>query len=176
VRAALYTFGIFIQPSEHPDNDGFHARNDPLLLAVEQAAGFVARSGYPDEPGPEPWGLHVWPRFYEERGDGWSPATLSLWQDLESIMAFAYFGLHAEALAHGREWFRQPEWPPYVVWWVDDGHVPEWREAVERHEYLHDHGPSAHAFNFKQPFNALGNGTTVDRGRVKATADRNGGS
>ena len=31
-------------------------------------------------------------------GDGWTPATLSLWRDLESAMAFSYAGLHAEAV------------------------------------------------------------------------------
>jgi hypothetical protein len=130
VRAALYTFVIFIKPSEHPDNDGFHARNDPLLLAVEQAAGFIARSGYPDEPGPDPWGELVWPQFYTEHGDGWPPATLSLWEDLESMLAFAYFGLHAEVLSHGREWFQKPKWPPYAVWWVDDGYSPHLSEHL----------------------------------------------
>ena len=153
-RAALYTFGIFLQPSEHVDNDGFHARNDPILMAVERAAGFIARSGYADEPGPDCWGTQVYPRFYNERGDGWSPSTLSLWTDLASIKAFTYRGLHAEALAHGRQWFRKPEWPPYVIWWVDGAHVPDWSEAVARHEHLHDHGPTPTAFNLKSPFDA----------------------
>jgi len=33
---ALYTFGQFILPSEHPDNRGFHDRNDANLAAVEK--------------------------------------------------------------------------------------------------------------------------------------------
>ncbi|MEX3010112.1 DUF3291 domain-containing protein [Hoeflea sp. TYP-13] len=169
-RVALFTFGIFIEPSEHPNNDGFHERNDPILDAVEDAPGFVARSGYDDEPGPEPWGNQVYPRFYEERGDGWSPATLSLWTDLESPMAFSYFGLHAEALSRGRLWFEKPRWPPYALWWVDGGHTPSWTEAVERHEHLHDHGVSAFAFTFKQPFDARGHVCLVDRERLKAIA------
>ena len=158
-HVALYTFGTFIEPADHPANHGFYERNDPILNAVERASGFVARSGYVDEPGPVPWGEEVYPRFYEERGDGWSPATLSLWRNLESPMAFAYFDLHAEALAHAREWFRRPQWPPYVLWWEESGRHPAWREAVERHQHLHDHGPTAHAFTFKRPFDA--SGTTV---------------
>lgn len=169
-RVALFTFGIFIQPSDHPSNAGFHERNDPVLLAAEGANGFIARSGYPDEPGPDCWGQQVYPRFYQERGDAWSPATLSLWRDLESPMAFSYFGLHAEALAHGRAWFQKPEWPPYVAWWVDGDHVPDWTEAVERHEHLHDHGSTDFAFNFKQPFDASGRKTKIDLQKVKAAA------
>ncbi|MGI9462714.1 MAG: DUF3291 domain-containing protein, partial [Aestuariivirgaceae bacterium] len=167
---ALYTFGIFIEPAEHPSNDGFHRRNDPILDLVDKAPGFIARSGYEDEPGSRPWGRQVWPRFYEERGDGWSPATLSLWTDLESPMAFAYYGLHAEALSHGRQWFRKPEWPPYVLWWVDGQHKPDWTQAVERHEHLHDHGPSAYAFTFKQPFDTAGKAMVLDKVKVRAIA------
>ncbi len=164
---ALYTFGVFIEPSEHPSNDGFHQRNDPILDDVANASGFIARSGYEGDPGPESWGVQVQPRFYQERGDGWSPATLSLWRDLESMMAFSYFGLHAEALSKGREWFEKPKWPPYVTWWVEQNHVPQWSEAVERHEYLHAQGPTPKAFNFKQPFDATGAAISIQREKIK---------
>jgi len=162
-----------VERANHPSNDGFHARNDGVLAAIDRAAGLIARSGYMGDPGPRPWGQEVYPRFYVERGDGWSPATLSLWQDLESPMAAAYAGVHAEALAHGREWFQKPQWPPYVCWWVDRLHRPNWAEAVQRHEQLHDDGPSPQAFNFKQPFDAEGRETTIDRDRVKALARQN---
>src|SRR5688572_79781 len=115
-RIALYTFGVFRRPADDPANRGFHDRNDVNFEAVEASAGFIARSGYEDEPGPASWGEHVYPRFYVERGDGHSPSTLSLWTDLESPMAFSYAGIHAEALKHGRDWFVRPEWPPYVLW------------------------------------------------------------
>ena len=80
---ALYTFGMFIERADHPNNTGFHERNDPILLHIEGRPGFIARSGYEDDPGPESWGLQVYPRYNEDRGDGWAPSTLSLWTDLE---------------------------------------------------------------------------------------------
>lgn len=173
-RVALYTFGMFAEPAAHSSNDGFHERNDPIFRHIERTAGFIARSGYADEPGSESWGRQVYPRFYDERGDGWSPSTLSLWTDLESPIAFSYSGLHAEALSHGREWFQKPNWPPYVLWWVAGDHTPFWSDAVERLEHLHDHGPTASAFNFKQPFDARSQSTAIDRGRVKVLATANG--
>lgn len=166
-RVALYTFGVFRLPSDDRANRGFHARNDLNFEAVEASEGFVARSGYADEPGPASWGAEVYPRFYEERGDGYSPATLSLWVDLESPMAFSYAGIHADALRHGRDWFVKPEWPPYAVWWVDGDHVPDWTEAVERHDHLHRHGPTAHAFDFKNTFDAGGSPLRIDHARMK---------
>lgn len=176
-RVALYTFGIFRRPSADPVNDGFHARNDNNLAAVERAAGFIARSGYDGDPGPASWGAHAYPRCYTGT-DPHSPSTLSLWTDLESPMAFTYHGIHAEALAHGREWFlkpnlppQKPAWPPYVLWWVTAHHVPDWREAVRRLEYLHDNGPSPEAFDWHDPFDPSGIPAKIDHAAVReATA------
>lgn len=51
--------------------------------------------------------------------------------------------------------------------------MPEWGQAVERFEHLHDFGPSPHAFTFKQPYSPDGAMTSIDRDRVKAIAARN---
>lgn len=172
-RVALYTFGIFRAPATDPSNQGFHDRNDVNFLAAESSEGFIARSGYADEPGPESWGKQVYPRFYEEKGDGWSPSSLSLWRDLISPMAFSYSGIHSEALKHGRSWFLKPEWPPYVLWWEEETHTPTWAEAIQRHEYLHDHGPTAWAFDFKQPYDVTGQRTVLNREDLKQYVESN---
>lgn len=164
---ALYTFGQFLKPSDDPANDGFHALNDPVLRMVDQAPGLIARSGYASDPVPEPWGEEVYPEFYVERGDGWSPATLSLWQDIESLFAFTYFGLHSTALKRGREWFQHPHWPPLVMWWHGDTENPTWSEGVHRHKHLHVHGPTSFAFTFKQPFDVDGGAMKLDTAKIK---------
>lgn len=180
-RIALYTFRIFAKPSADPANDGFHARNDANLAAAEASAGFIARSGYDGDPGPASWGAHCYPRFYTGT-DAHSPSTLSLWRDLEAPFAFTYHGLHAEALSHGRDWFAKPilppakpAWPPYVLWWVDGDHVPDWREAVERLEHLHDYGPSPRGFDWKTPFDAAGAPCSIDHDSVRRYANLNQG-
>ena len=61
-------------------------------------------------------------------------------------------------------------WPPYVLWWVADDHRPDWREAVARFELLHDHGPTADAFNFKSPFDTTGSPTVLDKEAVRRLA------
>jgi hypothetical protein len=166
-QLALYTFGVFRAPANDAVNQGFHDRNDRNLIAVDLSEGFIARSGYDDEPGPESWGAQVFPRFYVERGDGWSPSTLSLWKDLASPMAFSYAGIHAETLRRGREWFLKPAWPPYALWWVEWDHTPTWTEAVKRHEFLHDHNASPFAFDFKTAFDQEDRSTIIDRDAVK---------
>lgn len=171
-RLALYTFGQFIQASQHPSNQGFHDRNDANLAAVDRAHGLIGRSGYDEEPGPQSWGPQVYPRFFKDaHGDGWAPSTLSLWQGLDAIWAYTYGGIHAEALTKARAWFQKGDWPPLVLWWTDQR--PDWAEGVRRLEHLHDHGPSRLAFGFRQAFDAAGAPLEVNRARVREMAALN---
>ena len=170
---ALFTLGVFARPADDPSNDEFHTRNDPIMAAVSAAQGYVAHSGYPDEDGPEVWGDFVFPHFYQEKGDGWTPQTLSLWKDLESAMAFAYHGLHADALRLGSKWLQPPQWPPYVVWWVANTRTPCWQEACDKHLLLHEAGVSPEAFTFKQPYDACGMPVELDARKIQQAAAEN---
>ena len=170
MRLAIYNFGMFREPADSPSNQGFRDREPANFDAVERAPGFIGRAGYADERDRESWGKQIFPRFYVERGDGGAPSTLSLWADIESLMAFAYSGLHAEALRRSADWFVPKRWPPYVLWWVAEAHRPDWREAVARFERLHDRGPAPEAFNFRSPFDKHGRPTVVDRETVKRLA------
>jgi hypothetical protein len=164
---AIYNFGMFRERAASPSNQGFRDREPANLAAAETASGFIGRAGYEGEPERESWGVQVFPRFYVEHGDGRAPSTLSLWVDIESLMAFTYSGVHAEALQHASDWFVPKSWPPYVLWWVADRHRPDWREAIARFELLHDCGPTREAFDFKTPFDANGRPTMVDKEAVR---------
>ena len=155
-RIAFYTFVILREPIGHAQVQGFVDRFEPVFSQVESVAGFVDRDR-------GTWGPYALPRFYDEKQHAGSAATLSLWADLESVCAFAYRGSHGEAFKKRRDWLIKPECPTYVAWWVEDDHIPTRAEACQRHEYLHDHGPSPYAFNFKQPFDAKGQPTELDR-------------
>jgi hypothetical protein len=170
---ALYTFGMFAKPAEDPANAGFYALNGPIFDLVDQAAGLIARSGYASDAGPESWGPEFYPKFYREKGDGWSPATLSLWSDLEALFSFTYFGLHATALKRGAEWFQKPSWPPLAMWWHRDETYPTWAEGVRRYEHLHVHGATPKAFDFKNPFDESGVPTRLDKARIQRLQAQN---
>ena len=172
-RLALYTFGVFALPSKEPENDAFHSLNDQILAQVDRAFGLVGRSGYDNEPGPKSWGVQVFPKFFVDNGDGWSPSTLSVWENIESAMAFSYFGLHAEALKRGTEWFERPKWPPYAAWWLLKDDLPDWAEGVRRHQHLHENGPTSIAFNFKKAFDPAGNLLAIDSAKVRLIASQN---
>lgn len=168
LRVAMFTFGILREASEHPQMQGFFDRDPHVFAAAEQSDGFIARSGYEGDDGPPIWGEKAYPRFFDGIDDDWTPATLTLWEDLESVIAFAYFGLHDEALKRGREWFKTPAWPTHAAWWVSPDHIPQWIEAKTRHEYLHDHGPSPYAFDLQHPFGPEESPIEVNRELVKA--------
>ncbi len=171
---ALYTFGQFRTRADHPSVDPFHAAEPGVWAAMERSEGFIARSGYEDEPGPESWGEQVFPKYWVDNGDGWAPSIVSLWQSLEAALAAVYRGLHADILRKAPSFMQdKPDYPPYVLWWVPAGHTPDWSEAVERLEHLGDNGPSAFAFSFKAAFDPSGNPATVDGELSREIAERN---
>jgi hypothetical protein len=170
---AMYNFGLHVAAADAPEVQGF-VRREPLnFAAAEKAQGFVGRSGYRGTPGPRSWGVMAYPRFLKGSGFDSGPSSLSLWQDIESLMAFAYAGVHAEALKNARNWNTRNDWPPLVLWWVKAGRRPDWEQATERLEWLHDHGVGPHTFTFKEAFSPDGKPLEIDRGRVKALIEAN---
>jgi hypothetical protein len=83
-------------------------------------------------------------------------ATLSLWRDIEIARRFTYGGLHRAALNRRGDWFHKPEWPGYVLWWVEDDQVPTWAEGARKLEALDDDGPTSAGFNFAASFDPAG--------------------
>ena len=112
-------------------------------------------------------GLFQEPEFANRRAE-----TLTVWRDLEAVFAFAYRGVHADALGHRKEWFFPGPWPAYAAWWVPDGHRPTWAEACQRYTQLHREGPSPAVFDFKHAFGPDGQPIKVDRVAVRAMAVR----
>ncbi|AKI03275.1 protein of unknown function (DUF3291) [Hoeflea sp. IMCC20628] len=170
---AIYNFGLHVAAYGAPEVQGF-ARREPLnFAAAEKASGFVGRSGYDGEPGPGSWGLQVFPRFIIGSGFDSGPSSLSSWDDVESLMAFSYAGVHAEALRNARNWNTKNDWPPLVLWWFEAGCRPDWQQGANKLEWLHDHGPGPDAFTFKQPYGPDGEPLEIDRARVKALIEAN---
>ena len=173
-KVAFFTFGFLQEAADHPQMETFWGRSPRNFEVAEQSEGFLDRSRPHPETGQYDWGGMEDFQFFREQEYGRERSlwTLSVWEDLESVFAFAYAGIHAEALSHRKEWFLKPEWPTYVAWWVTDEHTPTWREAVERHKHLHEHGPPA-AFDFKPPFGADEKPLELDRTLVRVKMERN---
>ncbi|OPG04537.1 hypothetical protein B1R27_24635 [Streptomyces sp. GKU 895] len=167
-RIAMTTFAVLKQPYPHLSNDDFNALEPLVFGASETSPGFIARATAIDVVATKwtnfgrdygAWGFFDAPAFYTGgRTDDTDTraSTLSLWTDLASVKAYAYGGLHRQALRDRRRWFAQIPHKLYAAWWVGDTEIPTWTEACRRLEHLDAHGPSAHAFDFRQPFDPEG--------------------
>jgi len=177
-KIAFFTFGILNQPPGHPDVQGFVDRAQPIFMAAMNHEGFRGFATGPHNTEPfddmseadyHEWGAFAVPRFYTGStvpSEFQAGMTLTTWADLISVFHFSYTELHAEALKHRHEWTQNNDYPPYVMWWVDDDHTPTWAEACQKHEHFHDHGASAEAFNFKTAFDPAGNPIKVNVGMI----------
>jgi hypothetical protein len=85
--------------------------------------------------------------------------NMSVWQSVEDLFAFVYRSAHTPFMVRRREWFQPAGGPYQVLWWVPAGAAPPTvDEAMARLAHLRSHGPSAHAFTFKQRYPAPGAG------------------
>lgn len=145
-HVAFHTTSLLQKPLGSPQLEAYEAMTPFLFGKAYEAPGFIHLVDWEDV---------IRSRFFRAE-DLFPISTLSVWSDLESIFTFSYQGIHADALRRRREWFHKPEQPTYVAWWVADDHVPSCFEAVERHEHLHQHGPTPFAFNFRTAFDVAG--------------------
>lgn len=172
-RLAFMTIGILREPGDAPAMQSFFDEVPPTFEAAVYSDG---NAGLATGDAPE-WGPPALPRFSEREAFlNRRVVTLSLWDDLESVFAYAYNGQHGAALARRKEWFEPPEWPGYVAWWIADDHTPSWQEASDRLDLLHDNGPTPDAFNFGHPFDAAGRPVRIDREIARAKARKNAGA
>ena len=167
-KVCLMTYSVLRAPYGDSLVQDFDDRTPDVFAEAENSAGFISRAkqqddqewltNYQREWGP--WGPFAVPRFYNDgvtQGHSTQAQTISVWQDLKSVWDFAYRGpLHREALKLRDGWFLDQRWPIYVVWWVQDDHQTNWREAWTRLEHLHDHGSTPYAFTFRRPFDDQG--------------------
>lgn len=158
-RIAFFTLNVAREPFSQPAMRGFVERIPVIFAEASATPGFIAfasaMSLAPDDP------AMVWPAVKPASHE--AAMTLTLWRDLESVFAFTYSRLHAEALQMRREWTIRPAWPNYVAWWVGDDEEPSWRDAAQRHACLAARGSTPDAFDFRAPFDAQGRPTPPAR-------------
>ena len=160
---AILTFSILHEWYDHPSIAGFMERSVRIHQVTTQLPGFIQWAGSKagdDEPRSP---------FFQFGVHASSAETLTMWTNLEDLFSFSYSGIHAEALTKREKWFLKPEWPTYVIWWVNDGYVPSWEEAYEHQLYLQQHGPSPYAFNFSKTFAASGTEVFIDRRVIRVS-------
>ena len=120
----------------------FVARLPEINALADQSPGFVWRLQTED-------GDATAVRPYE---DTRILINLSVWADLPALRTYVYRSAHAAIMRRRREWFERFDRIYVALWWVPTGHRPSVAEAVARLAHLEQHGSTASAFSFAEPF------------------------
>jgi Domain of unknown function (DUF3291) len=128
-------------PVDAPLLADFKALLDPVNAVADAAPGFVWRLQDGD-------GNATSIAVY---GDESLIVNMSVWESIDALWDFVYSSDHLAVMRRRREWFERMELF-MCLWWVPAGHLPDVAEAEGRLDHLRKHGPTEHAFTFKQRF------------------------
>jgi hypothetical protein len=129
-------------PLDSPELAEFVDNLEPINQLAEQSPGFVWR--LQDESG-NATSIQVF-------DDPNTIVNMSVWESADQLKDFMFRTHHRDFLRRRKEWFEVVPEDTYVLWWVPSGHRPSVEEAVERLEYLREHGDTPRAFTFKSNF------------------------
>ncbi len=133
----------FALPKDHPANAGFMTALDPVNAQADSAPGFVWRLV---GEGNDAIGIDAVP------GDPRLAVNMSVWTDVGALADFVYRNSdHLTIMCRRREWLEHMQ-VYQALWWVPIGHIPAVNEGLEKVALLAEHGPTAEAFTFRQPF------------------------
>ena len=145
-QLAQMNIAKFRLPAEHPVNADFVNNLDRVNAIAETQPGFVWRL---IGDGNDALDINAF-------DDPNIAVNMSVWTDLENLAAFAYRNEeHRKIMRRRAEWFDVMDFY-LVLWWVRAGEFPTVEDGKARLEHLKEHGPSAYAFTFKEPFPAPG--------------------
>jgi Domain of unknown function (DUF3291) len=116
---------------------------DPVNALADQSDGFVWRLQTED-------GNATSIRAFD---DDRMIVNMSVWESIEQLAQFVYRSDHIAVMRRRREWFERVRLH-MALWWVPVGMLPTVAEAEARLRRLTEHGPTPHAFTFKQRFTA----------------------
>ena len=129
-------------PLEDPIMEGFVSRLDPLNALADASPGFVWRLDSEE-------GDATAYRLFENTNIIFN---MTVWESYQALKAYVYEADHVGAVQRRAEWFERPTRSPFVLWWIDAGHIPTVEDAKERLELLWERGPTAEAFTFRHRF------------------------
>ena len=139
------------EPLDSPALAEFVANLEPVNALADAAPGFV-------------W------RLEDETGDATSIRAfdddrliinMSAWESIEALWDFVYSGGHLEVMRRRREWMTRIASSYMCLWWVPAGHDPDHRGGEGAARTSGAHGPTAHAFTFKQRYAATERASTA---------------
>ncbi|UPR34322.1 DUF3291 domain-containing protein [Vibrio cyclitrophicus] len=78
--------------------------------------------------------------------------NMSVWDSVDSLKNFMFRTHHRDFMRRKGDWFQRLPEDTYVLWWIEEDHIPTLEEAIERLEHLREIGDTPYAFTFKTNF------------------------
>ncbi|MEX0628050.1 MAG: DUF3291 domain-containing protein [Cucumibacter sp.] len=75
--------------------------------------------------------------------------NMSVWESAEHLEQFVWNTVHKRFYNRKAEWFDALQSQHFVMWFIEEGHIPTLTEARERLEHLDANGNSEFAFDWK---------------------------
>ena len=131
-----------LAPIDSPVIDDFVANLDSINALAETSEGFVWR--LKDESN-NATAIKIF-------DDDFLIVNMSVWKNTEALFQFVYKSNHIEIFKRRKEWFEKMEEMHMAQWYVQAGYLPTVADAVERLNYLRNHGETPFSFSFKKRF------------------------
>ena len=142
MHLAELNIGRLLAPTDDPRVKEFMDNLDRVNGLGKRMPGFVWMSEGSGEPGTGNTENHV-------DGDPQLVFNLTVWEDLASLQTFVFKTLHAKFMERKAEWFEVLGERHFVMWWIEEGHLPSRDEALSRLDDLRRNGPSERAFGWE---------------------------
>ncbi|WP_063345242.1 DUF3291 domain-containing protein [Vibrio jasicida] len=142
MKLAQLNIALAKYPLDAPEITDFVDNLDLVNSIAEQSDGFV-------------W------RLKDESGDATNIklfddpnmiVNMSVWDNVDALKNFMFRTHHRDFMRRKSEWFHRLVEDTYVLWWIEDNHIPTAEEALARLQYLRENGDTPYAFTFKANF------------------------
>jgi len=137
---------VMISNYEAPLMADFVAQLDPVNAAADLSPGFVWRL---DDSNVD---FDIDEQAAKIFGTKKLLFNMSVWETVEALEEFTYKSDHLDVVRERAKWFEKPTRSPFVLWWIEEGHIPTIEEAKLRFDMLWDGGPTPDAFTFTTRF------------------------
>ena len=78
--------------------------------------------------------------------------NMSVWDSVDSLKNFMFRTHHRDFMRRKGDWFHRLPEDTYVLWWIEEDHIPTLEEAIKRLEHLREIGDTPYAVTFETNF------------------------
>lgn len=80
---------------------------------------------------------------------------MSVWESVAHLFEFTFHSDHLTIFKRKKEWFHNMKVRHFVMWYIEEGHLPDLMEAKDRLNHLNEHGETPYAFTFRKKFTII---------------------